>query len=277
MHALYTLYSRCFPRYPVSAQLFEDLLQPNKAHIIRKHDGNQLIGFALVHKRSIALLCVEEGYRNQGIGSALLQKAEQHISRQGEEIVLLGRGKHYLLQGVPEDDEHIIRFFEKRGYTASRKSTNMSLSLADFSLASLQLPPSPPDISFRFATCADTVALHAAIEQVKPNWRSAFENCTDPILLAIRNEEIIGFEVLSPWGGRFTAADEKVGTIGCVGIIPEQRKAGIGRHMVAQGLHYLQSQQCTRCELRFVEIAPWYEKLGFKSIHPQWMGEKHIT
>lgn len=95
--------------------------------------------------------------------------------------------------------------------------------------------------------------------------------------MAIYNEKIVGFEILSPNGSRFVLPDQKVGCLGCVGTIHEMRELGIGRQMVVFGAEWLKNQGCTAVELRYVELVEWYKKIGFIVTRHQWMGEKKIS
>jgi len=274
---LFNLYLKCFPNYPVTQELFFDLLKPEKAHIIQKFIQGELAAFSIIHGSSISLLCVDSKYRRQGIGTELLNTSEQYIKDSGASRIILGRGKYYLLQGVPTDYEETVLFFQKHGYSAAWTSTNMQLDLKTFFSANLQIPKAPNDIVYRFATQEDKDSLFEAIHDAKKEWKNVFETCVDPIYVAVKGGKVIGFEVLSPAGGRFVGEHEKVGCVGCVGVIPSERERGIGRQMVVNGIDWLKSQNCTSIELRYVEIVNWYRKIGFKATRLQWIGEKNIV
>ena len=113
-----------------------------------------------------------------------------------------------------------------------------------------------------------------AVQDAHSAWRQVYQSCTDPILVAELNGKIAGFEILAPDGGRFADKNEKVGAIGCVGVVHNYRRKGIGLQMVAEGASWLKEQNCSSIELRYVELVEWYEKLGFRVARRQWMGEK---
>ncbi len=274
---LFDLYLSCFPNYPVTEELFYDLLKLEKAHIIHKYIDGNLAAFSVIHGSSISLFCVAKEHRNQGIGSDLLEASEQYIRDSGADRIILGRGKHYLLQGVPTDQEEVLRFFKKRGYSATWISTNMQLELKSFSADELEIPKPPKGIEYRFAEPKDMESLFEAIQDAKSAWKKVFETCVDPIYLALKDDKVIGFEVLSPNGGRFGGSDEKVGCVGCVGVVVAEREKGIGRQMVVKGMEWLKAQNCTSIELRYVEIVDWYRKIGFQPTQLQWMGEKKLN
>lgn len=274
MSEYYEMYMRCFPEYPTTPENFRTLLRPDLAHIIERREDGRLLGFAFVHEGSIPLLCVDEKYRGQGIANGLLEECEQCLRKRGAEKVVLGCGPHYILQGVPEGPA--VGFFEKRGYAAEWTSINMALDLREFEYDRLTIPPAPQGLSFRFADGQDIPALLKAVEAAEAGWVDIFARCADPVLLAELDGVIAGFEVLSPGGGYFIAPGERVGCIGCVGVVPDMRERGIGMAMVAEGVKWLKEQGRTQIELRYTWLESWYGKLGFETVSRQWMGEKKL-
>lgn len=271
---LFELYLKCFPDYPVSEETFDELVFDGSARVIERHDGGDIVGFAVVRGSSVSLLCVAEAHRRKGIGSSLLIEAENEIAQKGSEKITLGQGDGYIFQGVPEENEGAVEFFEKHSYSADWSSVNMRLDLRDFDLSDLNIHPCPADVTFRLAESDDHTALLAAVSSVNENWVKYFENSSDPVLLAVQNGTIVGFEFVSTEDVRFAFAGEKIGSVGCVGVIPEARRQGIGLQLVAQGLAKLKDQSCTSAELLYVALVDWYAGLGFKTMHRQWMGRK---
>ncbi|RKJ40351.1 GNAT family N-acetyltransferase [Acutalibacter sp. 1XD8-33] len=199
----YELYLRCFPEFPVTYRTFLQTLRPERGQIFAQWDRGALAGYALAHGSSMAMLCVEESHRRQGMGNWLMAQAEAAACRQSEPRMSLGQGAHYLFQGVPEGPA--VDFFRERGYRAQWSSVNMSLSLGGFSLEKLDIPPGPEGLSYRFAEAGDREALLAAVKEAKSTWTSIFETCQDPVLLAVLEGEIAGFLILDPEGGHFSA------------------------------------------------------------------------
>lgn len=229
----------------------------------------------MVHGGSVPVLCVAEEHHRKGIGSRLLTAAEAYIRGLGEKKLTLGCGPYYLLQGVPVVGEN-VSFFEKRGYTAAWTSVNMELDLDGFDRNSLSIPPAPAGLEYRFAEASDRAELMAAVEAAEEGWVGVFENCKDPVFLAILDGKIAGFQILAPDGGQFLRPGQQVGSIGCVGVVPSMRERGIGMDMVAQGTQWLKEQGSTMIELRYTWLKDWYGKLGFQTVSHQWMGEKKL-
>jgi ribosomal protein S18 acetylase RimI-like enzyme len=271
MKDIFELYNKNLPAYRMNEADWHSWLKPGLAEVRRVHAGSgELAGFSLLHGNSIALLCVDERFQRLGFGSRLLEESEQHIKQSGADRIILGRGRHYILQGVPDENPDVVSFFEKRGYEAEWTSVNMAIRLDEFDLSKLDIPPLPEDISFRFAEDADKPALLAAVEDADESWVHTFEDCADPIMLAVQGGEILGFQMLTAK----SMFRENGGDIACVGVVHSARKLGIGRRMVAEGMNWLKEQGSAFIELRYVAIADWYRKLGFYIERGQWMGEK---
>lgn len=272
---LYGLYVKCFPDYLCSKDTFEAFLNPLQAVIFTEYDNDRLIAYTIVWGNSISLLCVDPKYQNKGIGTRLLHEAESHIKKNSPSKILLGRGSHYLFQGVPESNVKAVPFFKKFGYTASWTSVNMKLDLKNFDYNALKIPVPSSDISFRYAEPSDMNALLTSVDNAQPEWHNIFKTCTDPVLLAIESVSncIVGFEILSFNGGRFI---KNAGCIGCVGVITSARNNGIGHQMVAKGAEIFKSHGLKCIELRYVALVDWYKVLGFEITDSQWMGEKLI-
>ena len=78
---LYSIFRKCLPDYSVSKQTFEDILQPQDAHVIYAQIQNKIIGYSIIHGNSISLLCVSPEQRNLGFGSFLLNASEEYIAQ----------------------------------------------------------------------------------------------------------------------------------------------------------------------------------------------------
>lgn len=276
MNHLYSLYRRTFPGYPVTEAVFSRIVDRNAAVLTSNDEHGNVIGFAVVREHSISLLCVDEAHRRHGIGSNLLGLAEKHIKHSGGERITLGQGNGYIFQGVPEEHPEAVVFFQKHGYTAEWSSVNMRIDLTAFDPAAVNIPLCPDGLSFRYACADDKAELLRAVASVDENWLKYFNRGTDPVLIAVRNGKIVGFEFVSTEDVRFDFPGEKSGSVGCVGVIPFERRHGIGLRMVAEGLSELKKHGCTMSELLYVELADWYARLGFEIMHRQWMGTKEI-
>ena len=273
---LYRLYLECFPQYPIREDLFSQLLQPEKATIFREYQGDALAGFAMVHGNSISLLCVSPDCRGHGYGTRLLKQAQARLRDQGQEEVVLGQGRWYLLQGVPLENPEAVPFFQHRGYSAEWTSVNMELSLLGYDPSAVSIPPAPSEISFRLLEKSDTPALLEAVRDAQRYWLDCFTDYHGPVLAAELDGRIVGFEMVDPEGGRFLPQGKKAGSIGCVGVIHQARNQGIGLRMVLEGIRRLQEQGSPSIELLYVALVDWYRQVGFQVVRRQWMGRKPL-
>ncbi len=271
----YELYKACFPDYPLS---FEDFCSMTdieaSAAVIEEKDGERLTGFAIIGKNNISVIAVDKAYRNKGIGSRLLKRAEKILLEKCVEKISLGCGTNSIFQGVPmdNDNEDASEFFRKRGYEESHITYNMDIDTADFEYAALDIPK-PRNIEYRFATESDKEELLKAVEQVATDWVELYRECNDEVLLAICDGEIAGFEMLNEYDGIFTKNAKKHGCIGCVGTVPKFRKRGIGLDMTARSVQILKDRGCDKVQLLYLVLDKWYGKLGFYITSTQWMGE----
>ncbi|MBE6658543.1 MAG: GNAT family N-acetyltransferase [Ruminococcaceae bacterium] len=276
-HSHYQLYQTCFPGYPLSYEDFCDITDiANTPVLPEEKDGDKLIGYALGGNGHVTVLAVDKAYRNRGIGSRLLTQAEARLTENGADRIVLGRGSS-MFQGAPidADAQDIQSFFEKRGYRSEGVTYNMDIDTADFVYGTHGIPR-PENVTYRFAAATDTDELLTAVERTDSGWTSLYRDCDDDILLAICDGRIVGFELLGEYGGIFTQNAHKHGSIGCVGVIPEYRRRGIGLDMTARAVQMLKDRGCDKIQLLYLVLDHWYGKLGFYKTSTQWMAHKSL-
>ena len=263
-NVLLALYNRSVPvSYRVTEEAFGGLCEGGE--LFTRYDGETLAGYALVRGSSLTLLCVDEGYRNRGIGSDLLKHAEAWAKSHGKTTLTLGCGSDYVLQGVPcEADAY--RFFEKRGYTCTGYTYDMTTALPAEKHAE-----APEGVEF-VLSCVDD-AVRETVNAVNPQWMGVFDSTDEDVILAKTEGRIVGFCLACAWN-RFYSGRRDVGSVACVGVLPGYRTRGIGLAMVSRALGYLEEEGFRRAELLYTYIPGWYGKLGFEPLHRLWMGEK---
>ena len=282
MNELYSLYKSCFSGADIVAEdVFEDVLQRNKqANVITEtNQSGSLIGAAITVKDVIAAIFVDKNSRGNGIGSKLLDKAEEHIRQQGNKTAVLGVMVIY--HGAPIAGDN-ISFFEKRGYQGEEITVNMAAKLADFDASKLDIYPAPDYIRFRYEKPEEHEKLLKAIESVEPNWVQYFSKPSPKsrikTLIAedIRNGAIAGFVTTEPNAATFEHDGLITGSMGCVGVVPEYRRLGIGLRMVADGMQKLKEQRDQAVELTYIVLTDWYSRLGLTICSRQWMAKKKL-
>lgn len=281
MKELYNLYRSCFEGADVTVRdRFNDICKSEKTNIIKELDSDGgLIGAAITNDNAVAAIFVREDKRNQGIGKRLLSAAEKDILSRGHKTAVLG-GPIY--QGAPINGDN-IKFFEKRGYIGDYTTVNMAAKLADFDIDKLDIYPSPEYIRFRYEMPGEHDKLLKAVNEVEPNWVQYFsepkEDNPEKTLIAedTRNGNIAGFVMSEPGGASFEHSGLKTSAMGCVGVVPEYRRSGIGLRMVADGMQRLKEQGEQAVELTYIVLIDWYSRLGLKVCSRQWMAEKKLV
>lgn len=273
---LYDIFVDCFPIHEISERAFFKKLDIEQCYINTIEKEKEIVAYSIIRDNAILLLCVNDAYRKQGYGKQLLIEAEKYIEANGYDKIILGHSSNYLFQGIPIE-ENAQRFFEKNGYTASWTSVNMVLDLSEYNEDSVNIPEVNSIISFRYANENDKEVLLEAVEQVNNSWTLYYKYCTNPILLAIEDNRIVGFEILTLSEATFyTSKYNKVGSIGCVGVLKDYRDKGIGRQMVAYALKELKKAGSNMVFIGYTWLEDWYGRLGFKTVSRQWMGEKSV-
>ena len=273
----YSLYTDCFPDYPLSYEDFSSMTDIDSATVFEEREKDKLIGFAIVGKQNISVIAVDKSHRRKGVGERLLKLSEEHLINSGIRKIALGTGTNDIFQGVPMDNggTDVSDFFVKRGYRESHITYNMDVDTADFDYNALPIPK-PKNITYRLAERSDFDGLLKAVEQVLPEWVPLFRECDDEVFLATSDSEIAGFLMLSEQGGIFTKNAEKHGCIGCVGTVPKYRKQGIGLDMTARAVQLLKERGCDKVQLLYLVLDKWYGRLGFYVTATQRMCEKEV-
>lgn len=281
MRELYSLYRSCFSGADITVrERFCDICESEKTNIIKELDSDGvLIGAAIANENAVAALFVREDKRKQGIGERLLSAAEADILSRGHKTAVLGG---VIYQGAPINGDN-MSFFEKRGYRGDEITVNMAAELDDFDVSKLPIYPAPEYIRFRYEAPGEHEKLLAAVNEVEPNWVQYFsepeEDNPEKALIAedMRNGNIAGFVISEPGGASFEHSGLKTSAMGCVGVVPEYRRAGIGLRMVADGMRRMKEQGEQAVELKYIVLVDWYSRLGLKVCSRQWMAEKKLV
>ncbi len=93
--------------------------------------GQELVALACTSKHWLRILAVHPRWRNQGIGSQLLQRCEVQMDRHGETMVCMGQPGNYLSPGIDVQNEESIAWLARRGYSKGRIVRNLLVSLLD--------------------------------------------------------------------------------------------------------------------------------------------------
>ena len=129
--------------------LFDDNFDPDLCYVAL--DGEAVVGFCLGMRRKfpymerglepdrgwIVVLFVKESHRRNGLGTALMQRAESDMQARGaKNITLFAYSPGYFFPGVDgENYPASIPFFEKLGYAAGKHEYSMCKDLHGFRLS----------------------------------------------------------------------------------------------------------------------------------------------
>lgn len=120
------------------------------------------------------------------------------------------------------------------------------------------------DVSFGFYD-GDLDELKKAVEKVEEHWASYF-NEKGRIFCGYVNGKVASFCLVDDMGiHKINERALKIGGPGCVGTLPEYRDKGIGLTMVKHVTQILKKEDCDYSYIHYTYVAPWYEKLGYKT------------
>lgn len=120
-------------------------------------------------------------------------------------------------------------------------------------------------VSFGFYG-GDIDELKKEVEKVDSDWVQFFDG-NDRIFCGYLNGKIASFCIVDNMGEHtINGCELKIGGPGCVGTIPEHRDKGIGLTMVRNVTQILKEEGCDYSYIHYTYLAPWYEKLGYKTL-----------
>ncbi len=237
------LFRRCFPFSYRAANTLLRVLSDPRNRVFAHRAGGQLAAAAVLQAGTVLLLAVDEPLRRQGLGGALLRRAEDAARAAGEPQLTVGAGDGYLTPGVPTgksffggDETHIpagltdeaARFFAKRGYrhAADCDFFDMTVDLSR-PLPGQALPEN--GVRCRWARPEDREALCAAVRAAEPGFEKYYQNpdcyaehAPERAVIAVSPQgEALGGLLVS-----LGVEGPGVGSLGCTAVRPEGQHRG---------------------------------------------------
>jgi GNAT superfamily N-acetyltransferase len=280
-------------RFPMREELFRQNsfddanVLPSGSWIAVDEKQNRVAGFIVAkcwqEQRELVLgkgvgwiqaLIVDRQYRQRGIGSALLEKAEAALRQRGVEKILLGSDPWHYFPGIPEEYQDVQGWFERKGYTAGKPEYDLISAEQGEKLPLPQIA----DVLFRTITLEDKEALLSFFHRCFPGrWEYEairyFEKggIGREFVVIEKAGTIIGFCRINDAGSPFIAQNVywaplfagELGGIGPLGIDADQRKYGYGLAVVQAGAYFLQQRGINRIVIDWTDLLHFYAKLGF--------------
>lgn len=242
------------------------------------NENNELIGF-IVGKSSgrdgwIQMIMVDEEYRHKGIGKELLKLSEEGLKENGVNNIALGKDRYHYFPGVPANLQDLQSLVKKSGYESDGFEYDM---LGDFS-AGVSIPTLPAGVTCGLLPFKQKNAL---LEFLQINFPGRWvEEAEDYFIEGGQGREflimkdggkIIGFARIndekSPvifqntyWTPLF---DKKVGGIGPLGIVAEERGNGYGEKLVQAAMAFLSERGIQKIIIDWTTLVSFYKRLGF--------------
>ena len=296
--AVYELFRRTLPFIVRDEETALRIIGNKENKIIEERNTeNQVIGVSVIHKNTILLLCVEESYRNQGIGSRLLKESEEEIMSAGYDEVTVGVGEDYLMPGVPTSKRYVpseneyldkdvnedaSRFFEKRGYVHSWDCNcfDMKFPLCEFDKEEYSIGDAMDGICYRLATGEDmediTECTDVACEEFTRYYQDAYiytENDSSRVLIAMDGARVVGTLMVD------MDKESGLGSVGCTAVHPDYQGRHIAVNMVTLGTKYLKDAGMKEAYLSYTYsgLDHMYGYAGYKIFVYFMMAKKKLS
>ncbi len=301
MKEYYLMFMKYFPFINREEGKHYEIICNSDNEFFEERINDELVGFSIVNKNTILLLIVDEDYRNQGIGSKLLDKCEKSILSKGYDKVILGVGFDYLMPGVPTSEKFVpsvhenldslvndnaSKFFEKRGYVHSWGGCNcfdMRMTLSKFVKNENSIGDTINGIYYRWATindldgiidCSDDACQYQD-EKFSKYYRNLdlYDiNNNQRVLVAVKSNKIVGTLIVS-----IETEGKDLGSVGCTCVSFNETHQGIGTNLVRLGTKYLKDIGLSNACLSYTYtgLDKLYGDSGYEISTYYFMGEKH--
>lgn len=263
---LYEMFRKNFPFIIRENNTALNLLSdPNNKVIEKKDEKGELIGVSVINKNTIYMLCVNEQYRNKGIGTQLLNESENYILSKGYDTVILGVGDSYLMPGIPmrskpynevlNDDkiydnvsDEANKFFTKNGYTHSWEECNCFDMRSDYSKVDFpnwSIGDTIDGIQYRWATKEDIPSIIECTDDAHQKFSKYYKDESiysfdgeKRVLIALDKNEVCGTLMVCT----DEAKEKGIGSVGCTTVKTNHQGRHIGVNMVILGNKILKDE-----------------------------------
>lgn len=269
MKVLFDLYTACFPGIIREAATVERILSLPENHVIVKEQDGKAIAAAVINKNVVLMLCVLPEKRGQGIGTALVQEAEDYVRGQEYEEIRFCNGPGYITPGIPNYDG-VWAFFKKRGYIHSwgdGECVDMKMDLKNFEHKEHSVGDTLNGYTYRWAIAEDIPAIADCVDTAEENFTKYYRNevlytgSSQRVLIAEDGDLVCGALIVSA-----ETEQKGVGSVGCTATREDRQGRGIATTMVKLGTKYLYDLGLPTAFLgyTYTGIIPMYGRAGYK-------------
>ncbi len=224
----------------------------------------------------IQVILVDSEYRNKGIGSELLIRAEQSLRTKGAKTVVLGQDPWHYFPGVPSEYIDTVEWFKKKGYVEFGEQYDLYCRINGEDKITL---PALPEVEFKILSDVQKDSFVEFLSKCFPGrWEyealKYFEKggTGREFVVAEKRGKMIGFCRINDSKSPFIAQnvywaplfEEELGGIGPLGIDPHERGKGYGLAIVQAGMYFLNRRGVRNIVIDWTNLVDFYGKLGFQ-------------
>jgi len=222
----------------------------------------------------ISLIYVQPEFRNQGIGTKLLELTETEFNRLNNEIIHIGKDYNDFFPGLPKALDKSLDWFIKRGYNWSGDT----FDLINKDKEKIELKNK--NLEFRQASLDDKNNL---LDFIKRNWpgrwlKEAIDYFANggtgkEYQIGLDEGKVIAFvktsypdtlESLTGNSLTWRACFESLGGLGPLGVDKEYRGRHIGFDIVASGKNALIAAGASNILIDWTSLIDFYSQFGFE-------------
>lgn len=285
--------------FPISSELFNKNIYSYGKGVLESSfvalDNNEPIGFIIGKTWDnsleipnynnlgwISLIYVKPEFRNQGIGSLLLNKVEEIFKKLKKLEINLGRDYFNFFPGLPTDLKYYRTWFEKRGYIGSY-DTNDLIKNINLNTSKEILKPYKDNKQYtiRRANVNDLDKLSLLIKNNWPGrWHAELIDYINKggtgyeYMICLNEEEnVCGFckvcdyetpTNLTSYSLNFKSRFEKIGGIGPLGVDINFRNLNIANNILKTIINELIDKNITNIIIDWTNLMHIYRKYGFE-------------
>ena len=222
----------------------------------------------------ISLIYVVPKFRQKGIGTALLEKAENEFIKLNKTILFIGKDFYNFFPGLPIDLKRYLEWFKKRGYERLYNTCDLIKN------KDIPIPLRNDHIKF---VLGNSVPKNQIIDFISANWPGRWtQEAIDyfecggegkEYLIGLDGEKVCAFAKLGfpntptklisyslTWRDKF----DFLGGIGPLGVDKSYRGQSIGYDLVAKATNTLLENGAGNIIIDWTNLLDFYRKFGFE-------------